>query len=76
MFTCVDCGSAYSKRFCCRCPRSPRKKPRATVKAFPGISIVQARKLIKTTNQIIDILWPMTPRMRREVLSKAIEIGS
>jgi hypothetical protein len=53
------------------------QKPRATAKNFPDVSLVQARKLAKTANQIVDVLWPLSPRTRKEVLSKAVaDLGS
>ena len=48
------------------------KKPRATAKSFPDVSLVLARKLAKTANSIVDILWPLTAKKRKEVLARAI----
>jgi len=48
------------------------KKPRATAKNFPDVSLVLARKLAKSANAIVDILWPLSSQKRKEVLSKAI----
>lgn len=51
----------------------PGEKPRASAKLFPEMTKKKAEATAKAANKIVDVLWSMSPKQRKEALERAVK---